>query len=365
MKIGVFTFHYPYNYGAMLQAYALQTYLTSQGHDVEFIDYRIAKVDEQYRVFWKPYTYIDGFHKSLLHPFFRMLNSLKDIRYSIKRKQGFKSFPKLLNLSSKEYNLNTYDVIICGSDQIWDPMHTYGFDKNYWGEYEEFNGKVIAYAPSMGKYELGLQDHEIIKRFLGNFDYLSIRDARTKNICKSYTNAYIEEVVDPTFLLSVSDWDAFSDDSIVDYPFILLYDLNNEDELVYSKITELQKRYNYKVIELKVNNYSNKHAWCEIYNAGPKQFLGLIKQASIIVTSSFHATVFSIIFHKEVYTSFTTRIYDLLTKLDLEERIITESNFHSCDKQINYEIVDKGLKDRIESSKRYLLNALGDSYGLV
>ena len=213
MKIGIITFHNTNNFGAALQAYALQYYLVKNKYNVEFINYRLKEIDEHYALLYKPNEYMSGFKKTLLHPFYRIGKSILEIPYKFNRKIKFNTFStQHLNIGEL-YNENkknfTYDLVICGSDQIWNPKHTKGFKKEYFGQIASSN-KKISYAASMGEYDLKNDDEMVFLKLINQLDLISVREYKTKEICEKYTNKSVEVVVDPVFLLNNEEWDELS-----------------------------------------------------------------------------------------------------------------------------------------------------------
>lgn len=361
MKIGILTFHYPHNYGAMLQAYALQNYLNSQGNQTVIIDYRIHMVEELYRALWKPYTYMNGFRKSIFHPFFRFVNTVRDLPYKIQSQKNFKLFLDNLETTELTYdinkiNINEFDCVVCGSDQIWDPKHTDGYKGCFWGKIENYKGKVISYAPSMGNFVPNETDKTVFREFFSYLNHISVRDVLTKEKCQSLCNKEIQVVLDPTFLMPAEFWIGLCDCDIKYHNYVLVYNLNN-DLKIDEKARFLKEQFGYEILELKINDFHRKTPWKKVYSAGPRQFLGLIKNAEIVLTSSFHASVFSLLFHKEFYASNTTRIYDLLMMFNLSNRIV-DMPINYLDHKINYENIDYMIDLYAKESKAFLRDNL-------
>ena len=140
--------------------------------------------------------------------------------------------------------------------------------------------------------------------------------------------------------------------------YILVYNLN-KDKKIQQKAFELRNKYGYEIIELEVTDYFNKDRYKKIYSAGPKDFLGWIKNAELVLTSSFHGTAFSIIYKKEFYASNTTRIESLLKQVGLEDRILCEDTNYTIQaySDINYKNVYSKLDKLINHSKKFLHKA--------
>lgn len=362
MKIGILTFHNTNNFGAALQAYALQYYLVNDNHTVEFINFKIKEIEEYYALFYKPNTYISGFNKSLIHPFYRIFKAILEIPYKFNRKFKFNSFTAdYLNIGIpyKKNNIIKYDLIICGSDQIWNPKHTQGFKKEYFGQIYSSH-KKISYAASMGEYTLQENEQEIFSQLINHLDLISVRENEAKNLCEKYSNKKIEVVLDPVFLLSSEEWNKIINTTNIEkQKYILVYNLN-KDKNIKQKAFELSNKYGYKIIELEVTNYFDKDEYKKIYSAGPIDFLGSIKEAEIVLTSSFHAAAFSIILKKEFYASNTTRIKSLLEQFNLEDRILFENQdpIRHNEEKIDYTKVYYILEKLVNHSKKFLKDAI-------
>ena len=208
-KIGILTFHCAHNYGAVLQCYALQETLKKMGHDVEVIDYR-----PQYLL--SPYAVFNINRIKSNNPLKIIKRSIREtilLGVRLKRYYTFYQFIKnKLSLSSRitKYNIpESYDVYIMGSDQIWNPKITEGFDPVYFGNFNFQKGskKYISYAASMEANELNNQAKNTYKKFLKNFDSISVRENQLAELLQPLSEKNIETVLDPTLLADNQIWD--------------------------------------------------------------------------------------------------------------------------------------------------------------
>ncbi len=304
-KVGIITFHASHNYGSMLQAYALQQVILGMGYDCEIINFRSIAQKKMYKPIFMVGTLYARCVRFIIQSMY-VLGILKKYRL-------FESFLKEdLILSSKEYNTlkdleNTdfnYDYYISGSDQIWN-VETLDFSYAYFLPFVK-SGKRISYAPSMGP---GLSidkcgDINIIIEFLKKYDAISVREADGAKYIESICNKPVATVLDPTLLLNFKEYDKLiGDRPLIKGEYVFIYSPWNCNESVYEMAYSLGKKYNKKVIISQ--GLRNKHEllrWgrkLNIYAAvGPKEFLNLCKNASIICCDSFHAVVFSILFKK-------------------------------------------------------------------
>lgn len=358
-SVGIITFHCSYNYGSALQAYALQTYVESLGYTVKIIDFVMKEDFEQYRLF----------RTSLYR---RQLKSLgADILFfpfHVKRKISFEKFAqRKMNLSEKRYysceelkDLNDIiDIFICGSDQIWNIDCTHGIEPAYFLEFVDDKKRRIAYAPSLAHTNFEMNNKDELKKLLDRFDAISVREESTVPYLQSILEREIKTVLDPTLLLNKSDYLQLVDSKFEGEKYIFVYLLEENKELIqYSE--ELQKTTGYQLyyVSSKVNCGFLRGK--NLFGISPEKFLSCIHHAEYVITNSFHATVFSILFNKQFCTFPTkrssARMIDLLEKLDLQNRMF-DLNFN-LDNKIDYEMVEDKIKALREESIYFLKSAL-------
>ena len=362
MKIGIITFHCSYNYGSALQAYALQHYLENIGVDAEDIDY-VSEDFYQYRLF-RPKKYIHDI-RFIAFDFLLLFRHLR-------RKRSFCLFANNhLKKSIIKYNKsnisnanNQYDCFISGSDQIWNVDCTKGVLPDYFLGFVKEDKKKIAYAPSFGHSMIKEEYISELKKYIEKYDYLSVREKTSISIMELIApNKNVKCVVDPTLLLAQKDYDSLSGKKLEEkYIFLYMLEWN---ELVVKYALELSETKNIPVYYLinrdsfKIFKYFN-HTDKDLYGIGPEEFVAYIRNAEYVVTNSFHATVFSIIYQK-YFCSFETRksgsrVVDLLAAIGLLERL--SSNLIDIDTEIDYETVNLKKEKLIEHSKAYLKKAL-------
>ncbi|HHD2595317.1 TPA: polysaccharide pyruvyl transferase family protein [Clostridium perfringens] len=352
-KIGIVTFHCSYNYGSILQTYALQKYISKEFGDVKIINY-VSKDFEQYRLFRYTYYKRPGY-------FF------EDLRYLTKnyrRMRSFKSFSKnYLKLTSNIYyklesmrELNDeFDAFICGSDQIWNPGCTFGLNPVYFLGFANPNKKRIAYAPSIACNYVSDEILQKFKNYLTYLDSISVREEKGRDILKLATDKTVSVVLDPTLLLDKEDYvELLSDNKNGEYIFVYMLEGIDKKMLEYAEM--LSKNKNIPIIYISKNNLSIFSNSKNFYGISPNEFLNLLSNAKYIVTNSFHATVFSIIFEKNFCTFKTetssSRMVDLLNKLNLNYRLYNE--LFDIDENINYFEVKENLNSYRRESIKYL-----------
>lgn len=299
MKVGIITFQRADNYGAMLQCYALYKCIENMGVDVEVVDYRNPYIE-------RTYLGLPNFQKNLLVWLKKALKRYKNYKQIEIKHQRFEALRKNILFSSefskKDIIKNglKYDLVFTGSDQVWNPEVTNGFDDVY---YLNFPGDFFrcSYAASLGNSCNSVFQKDQFSALLKNMDMLSVREQDARDLIYSVSKLKAKVCVDPTLLLSKEEWIKLADVSNCGKgeSYILLYYLDENKEL--TKIAQcLAEKYGVKVICCNKNSVlGDKIEW--VGNLGPLDFLSLVQNAIAVVSSSFHAAVFSVIFKKQMY----------------------------------------------------------------
>lgn len=378
-KIGIATVHTGFNYGTCLQAYAGQHYISSLGYDTELLCYKQGLVKGRdvrinkilimgLRTFWRPKL----FKKTFL-TYHRSLN--KDINKETK--DLFIKF-QTENLNIKRYswnelkqysrNENTH-ACVCGSDQIWNATNIY-IDPIFYLRFAP-KYKRVAYAPSFGKSNIPKYNQNIIKKYISDFKYISVREEDGRKIVKDLLDRDIPSLIDPTLLLNKKEWmKSFERNLSVPEEYILLYFLDKPTKTALNYIKKLESELNVSIISIPYK-FDELFQFKNItyMDAGPEEFLNLVNNAKFVCTDSFHGMIFSINFNKSFYifkrdygtaTDQSSRITSILKKLDLKERFI--SNIEDVEVKdfsisIDFDIPNKLLEDERNKSREYLLES--------
>lgn len=354
MRIGILTFHCASNYGAVLQAFALQKYLTTLGHDVSVIDYRPEYLLTARKIFRPGLSLPKLVGQAVVWP---------------KRRIRLNNFDRFihqhLNLTENTYYSGDFaeerDAYILGSDQIWGEKITHG-DRVFFGRFSRPAGaKLIAYSASAEVKTRGSGiDFSQYEKDLNEFSSISVREEILRKQIQARVKIEVATTVDPTLLIDPVQFSsiAFSiglHGHLVNYQVI--QDANTQ--VIADKIA-----YRYKISkELKfVNSVGggsllNPHA-----SASPQEFLGAFMNAKYIVTTSFHGAIFSIIFKKPFVCVMSKsrgsyRISNLLEKLGLEDRMVYSSE-EIPEESIDYDNVFKRWEVLRHASQQFLIRAL-------
>lgn len=369
MRIGVITFHRSLNYGSVLQTYALQKTIKKlrPEADVEVIDY----YPSNYKRIRGLFVPVKSFRNLL-----RNIYSLRYYLLFIKRKKAFDNFIKdNVTVGSKRYignddmsDLNKwYDLLIAGSDQIWN-RNTADFSIKYFFP-ENTNIKKIAYAPSLGDGRFNIKGDGRFYNVLSSFSAISTREVSgAKNLKKFLSRDDISVVIDPTLLLRPEDYCDITNDGRFNYKYIFIYSLTSckgFQDLAIRASSKLNLPIITVFSSIMTVKYSGKDVKISKYSA-PGDFLSLIKNAEFVITNSFHGTAFSIEFEKKFFSVVSedpaqrdSRITTLLNRIGLANRMITSnSQLDNLSEEIDYAAVKEKLEVYRAESIKFLQDNL-------
>lgn len=356
--IGIINYHLADNYGAVLQSYALQKVIQGLGYNCEIIDYRCPYILKHYK---------------LLH-FNSVPQLASDIVYlrdHIRRKRGFAAFRvKNLVLSEKPYtpdNIKSsnalYRVFITGSDQVFNYTNT-GFDEAYFLDFVDNSNYKCAYAASFGFSEIPDDYVSRYKNLLKGFEYISFREQSGSALYYKLTAENAQTLLDPTLVAEREIWD-FDNKSKNKYePYILAYFLERSSK-AFAFVNKLKQLAGLRVIyigSLIKRHRANLDA--EFMGAlSPDQFVNLFKNATYVVTNSFHGTAFSVVFEKQFWVNplengktTNDRFVSLLNQIGLMNQIIPDDyNEEYMKEKIDYSKVNARLDRCRQEAFDYLM----------
>ncbi|WP_298017024.1 polysaccharide pyruvyl transferase family protein [uncultured Dysosmobacter sp.] len=363
MKTGLVTFYHIHHYGALLQAAATERAVESLGGQCEIIDYYVNQNNDLFR---KP-TGIGSaaadahtalHYRPLKARYQRFEQFAKDhLRISAHR------FESLEELRSAQL---PYDLILSGSDQIWNPkiFPDGHFDPVFFGAFSQ--RRKIAYAPSFGVPHIPEGMEEELRGYLKQFSHISVRERQGQTIVRDITGQEVPVVLDPTLLLTREQWSAMAAPPDLSGGYILCYCISRPGALA-PYIHQLAERTGLPVVQLcGIRQRVHPKARC-VLDAGPAEFLGLFQHASYVCTNSFHGTVFSVQFQKPFFTAVapgelaepeSSRTFSILSRLGLADRIIGKGDTAELDGTVDWAAVDRRLCGARQSSLDYLRAAL-------
>lgn len=360
------------NYGACLQAYALSRVIKELGNECTILKY--TEPTGYYRN-----TFTNWLKNSSAYNFFRSIDPKykKTYKFDKIRRKNFDRFRKdFLPLSREEYSSYSmlesemqYDAYVCGSDQIWNPTFYGKCNPAYYLKFVPDGIPKISYAPSIGLSDIPAQYTEDFKNYLKRFDAVSVREANAVELVNKYAECEAKWVLDPTMLLNGEKWSEITTENTFKNPYIFCYLFGKHDHY-RSAIENIRKQTGYDVVIIPFSERDLARDYRQVYKAGPIEFISLIKNAEYVLTDSFHATVFSILFGKPFYTllrnsdgeieSMNSRIYSLLSMVGKEERCVAKTQ--AADFQVtpitDYQTVYQKLDEMRNESVEFLRAAL-------
>lgn len=378
-KIGILTFHKSINYGSVLQTWALYNLLTNAGYDVEIIDYEPMMYKKKYTVLRKPNS-MENIKANIA-----VIPILNKVYRQYKYFQIFRE--KYLRLSNytlhygdeNSENLNTYDYIICGSDQVWNVRAT-DCDPMFFLP-APLRGKKIAYAVSINSTDFTEEKYkDNLKSWIMDFSFLSVREqsgaAKLMRYIDNQKNVYT--VLDPTLLLTKESFDTICSHRLIRDDYIFLYNIWTKREgLEIAKY--LSEKLELPVYMIMPNNsYINiirlkaEGINVDTINTAPGDYLSYIKNAKFVVSDSFHGTAFSLIFerqflcvnalNKDGSLRNDERIVGILKQVNLLNRYISIKQLEDCEfrNQIDYSKVTPRRLSTANESVRLLMSELGE-----
>ena len=369
MKIGILTLPLHTNYGGILQAYALQTVLERMGHDASLIEkkWKPARLP-----LWKvPLSYGKRILKNLTgHPFPILYEQKMNCETPIVRQYTDKFINKYIKRrivdDYSDIKETDFDVIVVGSDQVWRPKYFHEIEHAYLDFTKGWDIKRIAYAASFGKDEweyTGIQTKRC-GDLLKHFNAVSVREDSGVALCREYFSVKAWYVLDPTMMLRKEEYiQLFENASIQKNRGNLLCYILDESPQKTDLINRIAEEM--KLFPFFINSKNDINLPIEKRIAFPvEQWLRGFFDAEFVITDSFHACVFSILFNKPFIVVGNTergmsRFTSLLSTFGLEGRLIEdESLYNKTDEQIDWKMVNLVLDSKRKYSETFLINSL-------
>lgn len=357
-KIGILTYFNYINYGSMLQGFATQKAFLKHlkdSSDCTLINYRYQSPVNMSKI---------SMLRLRLKRFFHYIKSIQEIyiksKYSSKINLKSKKFEEFRlnytqvtdffyrNKKQLEQNPPIFDVYVTGSDQTWSPRVSGGYNETpMFLNFAIPGSKKGAYAPSLGTPIITDNDRNILKTELKGFEILSCRENSGAEILREITGKDVKKVLDPTLLLTDSEWRNISiAPSIKKGKYILCYFLG--DRLYYRKFAnKLSLELNLPIYYIPVSWRDCKKKNNLLFDVGPREFIGLIDNAKVVLTDSFHGTAFSSNLNTPFYSfvkhsggkksADNSRLFDFLSSINLENRMIES---YDDDSEIQFEEIN-------------------------
>ncbi|MEQ2457300.1 polysaccharide pyruvyl transferase family protein [Flavonifractor hominis] len=367
MRTGLITFHFAHHYGAQLQALATMKAIQNLGHECEIIDYRLPHTTRTNQLFKKSASVralASDAHTALHYAAFQ------------RRYERFEEFvAREMDLSPTRYTSfaqlqaapPAYDVYVSGSDQIWNPFifADKQFDPSFLLAFVR-EGRRIAYAPSLGVPSLPEDKGRQLREYVAPFSALSVREKRGQVLLRETAGRDARVVLDPTLLLTGEDWGKLANPQRRQGPYILCYFVSDPGEAAPYALA-LSKQTGWPIVQLAGARRKIDGAHEIVFDAGPREFLALFRDARAVVTNSFHGAAFSLQFQKDFFTSMSpkeraeptfSRIYSLLSRLGCTDRIIGLEETAPVGTPMDYAAVYEKLSAARADSLAYLKAAV-------
>lgn len=376
MNIAITTWHSGPNAGTFFQLYGLYSYLTDRGHHVEVINYNHVNNDFISRGFFyflsQPFALLrrkikrrkEAGQYVTINTFFADQLKTRDERFA----EMYKNIVFTGTVATDEdfAQLNErFDVFIVGSDQVWNPSM---LNRRYFLDYVEPGKIKAAYCPSMGSGTVLKYQRKVFQQYVSSFNYVATRELRLKEILTPLLPIPVEHLLDPSMLYSREKYleMAHLPEQFKPGKYLLCYFLPRND-FQARQAYEFAQEKGLELVIMALNPYSYFVKDAAIYAAaGPKEFLGLIANAAVVFTSSFHCTIFSILFHRDLYVfeqssssktaDINQRYIEQLETYGITHRYIRygESLSPAHQKGIDYDKVEKIFQERLQKSFQFL-----------
>lgn len=371
MKIGILTFPLNYNYGNLLQAFALLTYLKNEGNVVELINYPVRKQSVKGR--------LKGFAKFIIKTLFKKHAIIRHPQLFVH--SGFESFiaekinPKSEAVFDEEQLIKLvsqkkYDLVIVGSDQVWRKDYLGKRLPLYFLSFVDSDVRKIAYSASFGVdyWQFNQKETDEIQNLLRRFSAISVREKSGVKLCEENLRLQVKHIVDPSFLLKLDDYIKLTNPNKFHTPneYIFTY-LLDENETMKQLVREAQNikdindKISFSLLSVRHNNRNIEQ------NKPIEYWLHCIYHSKFVVTNSFHGTAFALLLNKPFVTVVNqkrglTRFYSLLKMFDLEYRLINENSIDKlntiCKSEINWNDVNAIIENKRNEAKRFLTENL-------
>lgn len=349
MNACIITFQSAYNYGAVLQAYALQEYLNKNFAETRILDYHNREIDASYQ---SPHL-----RDFISNPKNAVFKTIQGVLYKGKKRKIDDFRNCYLRLTDRYDATNVLeakseaDVFITGSDQVWNYLIV-NRDGTYYLDFAN-DKRTCSYAASFGIASIPTAYQDFYRSHLNDIDYISVREDAGAEIIKDLIDRNAQVMPDPTLLVNLEEWDKLSIAPDIKGKYILAYKITKADKLLeFSRM--LSKKTKLPIVYIP-NDLKSGSVGKLKTNVGPEEWLGYIKNAEYVVTNSFHGTVFSILFNKKFFSEVsnkvnpsTSRLKSLLEMFALENRTIDRYT----DEMLKVELDANEIKDILAEKRK-------------
>lgn len=366
MKASVITIFDNNNYGSMLQTYATQALLSKYGVETEFIDYVRPHMTDKAKIEQRLKS---SKYKNLFFLWLIRLQKENTLKAEKKVLRAFlKKNVKLTPITYYSFeelceNPPAADFYCTGSDQTWNSFWNQGVDQSFFLEFASEDKPRIAISSSMGKTEIDNLEKEEMVNLWKKYQYITVREKSAEEFIRSNgIEAYT--ILDPTLLLTKTDWEKLASPPMVKEPYIFVYKLHKKHRNVNfdEYVRRLKMETGMKVVKLCFQKQDRGHADIDFVLPEVTEFISLVRYAALVISDSFHATSFSINLHTNFEVilpeAFTTRIENILEITGLSKHIVKSLEQAANLDEINYDEVEIRLNEARKESICEVENAL-------
>lgn len=369
MKIDVITLHRVRNYGSSLQTLATQMFLKELGCEPEIIDY----YPERYSSFGLLKRLKNKSSMLKKNPVLLFIAKLAIAPSYYKKHLVFDRFlKKYITLTLQTYrseselsaNLPKADAYCTGSDQVWNSHWNEGVDRPFYLSFLPNGAYRFSFASSIGGTKLSDEEKQEIVPLLKKFRHISVREDSGVDVLRDVGIENVQQVLDPTLLFDAETWNSFVSDRYKGQRYVVTYNLHHDKRIdQYTAI--LAKKHNLKVLNISYNWHdiirSGQLIWCPTV----EEYLGLIRDATYVVTDSFHATAFSLIFGTKFIDIFpeqaSARLRSVLRLTKTDARGFDEMpNIEAADVETDFDKVHEILREERSKAVYYMNAVLND-----
>lgn len=362
-KIGLITYHNPCNYGATLQAKASVEFFKELGYNCEIIDYTPITM----RGFGKFSNAYNSVSNSKFNSIKRLIVTLLKLPSYRLMKRKFDIYVKDELVTTKNYDsieklklsVPEADIYCTGSDQVWNNYYTRNFEDAFFLDFTPSNKLRISFSSSFGKTDYTDEEKAYIKDKLKKYSYLSVREESGVSFLKNLGFQDVDLILDPTLMIKPTYWDDYAKE-INENNYVLVYQIHG-DSKAFEYAKEYARKKNKKIIKISSYIYHQKFGCKNVLLPDINEFLGLFKQADKVFTDSFHGTVFSLLYEKNLSivlpTNFSGRIGTLLNRLQVNNLVIENKDDIFVD-NIDYSTITYRLNMIRENDRNKIKNAL-------
>ena len=323
MQVGITTFHNAHNYGAMLQAYGLQEAIRTLGFAPQFVNLHPDSLDAQNRKL-TPIQNLSDLLKRLLVILYHHKLSARYINFEAFKKAYLHLGRTYTTIEQLRGDPPIFDRLVCGSDQIWNVEQ--GVSSYFFLDYAPAKARRISYAPSFGVEDVSQCFDPVIRQLLKGFSAISVREKSGAAIVERITGKTPDVVLDPVFLLPKDEWSKIVKAPTFQGKYIAFYSLEVSRGLS-DLVSKASRALKMPIVVLgKPGAYIYRNKCILKIDSGPAEFLGWVANATAVITNSFHATSFAIIFNIPfiVYPHATrnTRIEHILEVAGMRSRLL-------------------------------------------